>query len=217
VPHINAFSKQSLVVYVIWAALALAFGVSLWELNWSLAFLSIITFALSLMPVFFADRFGIRLPTGFLAAIVAFIFATIFLGEAFDFYEKYWWWDILLHGGSAVGFGLTGFVFMLMLFEGDRYAAPAWAIGFFAFCFAMTMGALWEVFEFAMDQMFGMNMQKNGLMDTMTDFIVDAIGALIGAGAGFAYLKGQEKHGLPAMIAQFIKSNRAWFRKSGED
>ena len=211
--QLNPFRQQSLIVFAIWGFLVLAFLAALVTFNWSLAFIAVITFVLSLLPVLFANRFEIRLPHGFFAAIVMFIFGTIFLGEAFGFYERYWWWDVVLHMGSAVGFGLIGFVFMLMLFEGDRYAAPPLAMAFFAFCFAIAIGTLWEVFEFAMDQLFGLNMQKSGLVDTMADLIVDGLGAFIGAAAGFAWLKGQEQGSLTGQIAQFVRENRGWFRR----
>ncbi|MGB5837892.1 MAG: hypothetical protein WBH14_12660 [Albidovulum sp.] len=205
--------NQPLVVRGIWAVLLLAFGTAIVEAQWSLAFVSAFTFALSLVPVLFQDRFGIRLPMRFLAWIVIFIFATIFLGEAFDFYERLWWWDVLLHGGSALGFGLVGFLFVFMLFEGDKYAAPSWAIAFVSFCFALSIGTLWEIFEFAVDRIAGTQMQKSGLMDTMGDLIVDTVGASIGALSGFLYLKGQQFGGLTAAIQEFIQANRKLFRK----
>src|SRR5690606_41825913 len=68
--------------------------------------------------LFRSDRFQITLPVGFFAWIALFIFGTIFLGEALNFYERYWWWDLLLHAGSAMGFGLVGFLFAFMLFQG---------------------------------------------------------------------------------------------------
>jgi len=169
--------------------------------------------ALSLVPVFSVERFHIHLPVSFFVSIDVFIFATIFLGEALDFYERYWWWDIALHGGSAIGFGLLGFLFIFMLFEGNRYAAPPAAVSFFAFCFAVAIGSSWEIFEFGMDQIFGLNMQKSGLVDTMSDLIVDAVGATLGALAGFFYLKGLEFGGLSGMIGEFIRLNRQFFRK----
>ena len=108
---------------------------------------------------------------------------------------------------------ILGFVFAFMLFQGDRYAAPAWAVSFLAFCFALSMGTMWEIFEFGMDQIFGMNMQKSGLLDTMWDLIVDTIGAAIGALAGFFFLKGREFGGLSAMIRETVKKNRRFFRR----
>ncbi|MCV2864659.1 hypothetical protein [Defluviimonas sp. WL0075] len=205
--------RQPLVVQIIWAVLVVAFVVALIEGRWSLAFVSAATFGLSLLPVLASRRFGIRLPVRFFVWIVLFVFGTIFLGEAFDFYHRYWWWDVILHAGSAVGFGLAGFLFVFMLFEGDRYAAPAWAVAFISFCFALSIGTMWEIFEFAMDQIFGLNMQKTGLIDTMWDLIVDTAGASIGAIAGLAYLKGQELGGLTAAIREFVAANRRFFRK----
>lgn len=210
---IERLRRQPIVVQAIWAVLAIALVVALAEARWSLAFVSVATFALSLVPVLAQRRLGIRLPVRFFAWIVVFVFATIFLGEAFDFYNRFWWWDVVLHGGSAMAFGLIGFLFVFTLFQGDRYAAPAWAVAFMSFSFAITIGAVWEIFEFAMDQIFRLNMQKTGLMDTMWDLIVDTIGAAVGAMAGFFYLRGRELGGLTAALREFVAANRRLFRK----
>ena len=100
-----------------------------------------------------------------------------------------------------------------MLFEGDKFAAPPSAIAFITFCVAMTMGAIWEVFEFFMDQSFGLNMQKSGLLDTMWDLIVNTIGAALGATAGFFYLKRRHFGWLSYLIDKFVKANQRLFRK----
>jgi hypothetical protein len=205
--------QQPTVVKVIWAVLAVALIVALVTARWSLAFVSVATLVLSLLPGIVVRRLGVRLPVSFFAIINVFVFSTIFLGEAFDFYERYWWWDVLLHGGSAVAFGIIGLLFALFLFEGDRYAAPPWALALIAFTFAVFIGVGWEVFEFGMDQLFGLNMQKSGLIDTMWDLIVDMIGALLGAVAGFLYLKGRELGGPSRMLSEFIAGNRRLFRK----
>ncbi|MCB1400560.1 MAG: hypothetical protein KDJ82_12235 [Rhodobacteraceae bacterium] len=204
---------QPVAVQVIWAVLAFEFVVALWERQWPLAGVAMITWWLTLVPMYLSSRTGIRLPTAFLVGITAFIFATIFLGEAFDFYNRYWWWDVVLHGGSALGFGLVGFLFVFTLFEGDRYAAPAWAIGLIAFSFAVTIGALWEIFEFGMDQIFGLNMQKSGLVDTMYDLIVDVVGASIGALAGVLYLLGRGPGVMSRLFEEFVDRNRRFFGK----
>ncbi|MFQ6552358.1 hypothetical protein AAD018_008435 [Aestuariibius insulae] len=180
---------------------------------WSLVFVALAALALTYLPHYVAHLTGVRLPRSFLSAIVFFIFATVFLGEAFDFYERYWWWDIALHFGSAVSFGMFGFLFIFMLFEGDRYAAPPLAIAFLSFCVAMSVGAIWEIFEFAMDQIFGLNMQKSGLIDTMYDLIVDMAGATLGATAGFLYLKGQQMGGLGGALEDFVRLNKRLFAK----
>jgi hypothetical protein len=196
----------------VWLILVGATVVALITQHWTNVFVSITALILTLLPTIFSERFRIRLPLSFMAGISLFVFGTIFLGEAFNFYEKYWWWDVLLHGVSAMGFGVIGFLFIFYLFEGDKYAAPPWAVAFFAFSFAVTIGAMWEIFEFSMDQTFGMNMQKSGLVDTMWDLIVDSIGAFIGAISGFFWLKGRQE-GLAGMIEEFVSLNRRGFRK----
>ncbi|WP_195822690.1 hypothetical protein [Roseobacter sp. MH60115] len=202
------------VMLAIWAALLLAGLVALALGRWSLAFVTMATLALSLVPPTLASRWSLTLPVPFLLATTLFFFASIFLGEAFDFYERLWWWDLALHGFSAIGFGLIGFLFVFMLFEGDRFAAPPSAIAFVAFCVAMTIGAVWEIFEFGMDQVFGLNMQKSGLMDTMGDLMINTVGSLIASVTGYLYLVRNAAGPLGRSLAQFIALNRRLYQKS---
>lgn len=84
----------------------------------------------------------------------------------------------------------------------------------------MGVGALWEIFEFTMDSLIGMSMQKpmlgdpSGLIDTMSDLIVDAFGALIISILGWRYLKNNEqKSFLERWIDAFIEHNPRFFRR----
>lgn len=199
----------------IWALLVVSAIGGMVTGRWSIAFVSLVTVGLSALPGVLGRWYSIRLPVTFILLNTIFVFSTLFLGEVFDFYERYWWWDVALHGGSALGFGVIGILFALFLFEGDRYAAPPLALAFIAFSFAMTIGVTWEVFEFGMDQIFGLNMQKSGLMDTMWDLIVDMIGAMLGAGVGFFYLKGREVGGMTGLISEFVSLNRDFFKRRG--
>lgn len=215
-----SLANRGMATYAVWIVLSVATITGLASSNWSLAAVGLVTFLLTLLPVFFSNRFAVKLPVSFVSMIVVFIFATIFLGEAYDFYEQYWWWDILLHGGSAVGFGLFSFLLVFMLFQGDRYSAPPVALAFITFSCAVAVGVTWEIFEYAVDQIFGLNMQKSGLQDTMWDLIVDCIGASIAALVGFLYLKEKELGGLTGLIEEFIFVNRKFFtklKKSGAD
>lgn len=207
------FADQTWMARAIWLALAGVVLAALAQLRLELAFVALATLMLSLAPVVVARWADIHVPPSFIAAVVIFVGATLLLGEVFDFYERFWWWDIAMHGTSAVGFGLIGFVLVFMMSQGDRFAAPPIAVAFFAFCFAIFIGTAWEIFEFAMDRLFGLNMQKTGLMDTMGDLIVNMAGALVGAATGFAYLKGQGRGGLAALIDEFVRTNPRLFRR----
>lgn len=188
--------------------------VALWLGRWPIAFVALATLGLSLVPVIVAERFKVTLPLPFLVATSLFIFASIFLGEALDFYERVWWWDLALHGSSAIAFGLIGFLFVFMLFDGDRFAAPPLALGLIAFCVAVTVGAIWEIFEFVMDLSLGLTMQKSGVNDVMTDIIINAVGAAVAGLSGYLYLIGSRAGILRPFIDEFIRLNRDFYRKS---
>ena len=186
--------RQSIVTYLCWALLAGALVYGLFTQSWNMVFLSVMVFILTLIPFFFQSVVNIRLPIGFVGGIVFFMVGTIFLGEAGDFYERFWWWDAFLHTFSAVGFGIVGVLIVLFLVRGDQVSSsPPSMLVLMAFSFAVSIGAVWEVFEFGMDQIFGTNMQKNGLIDTMYDIIVDIIGAAFGAAAGYIFLKSRRR------------------------
>lgn len=207
------FADQPLLAKLIWCGLFLTALVALFFARWQLAFVSTVTLMLSLAPVVISRWANVKVPDSFVVGVVLFVGGTLFLGEVFDFYERYWWWDVAMHGGSAIAFGLTGFLLIFMMFQGDRYAAPPFAVSVFAFCFAVTIGVAWEVFEFSMDQLLGLNMQKSGLVDTMGDLIVDAVGAGVGAAAGYFYLHGVERGGLTGLIDEFVRRNPRFFRR----
>ena len=208
--------NQSRILLAIWGLLLVATMVALGLGRWSLAFVALLTLVLSIAPVLLASRFYVNVPVPFLVATTLFIIGSVLAGEAFEFYERVWWWDLALHGASAVGFGLFGFLFIFMLFEGDRFAAPPLAIAFLSFCVAITVGSVWEMFEYAMDLGFGLNMQKSGLDDTMGDLFVNALGAALGAISGFFYLKGRNRHLFAPLIRQFVDMNRRFYQRAKE-
>ncbi|WP_218958511.1 hypothetical protein [Thalassovita aquimarina] len=180
--------------------------------RWYPAFVALATLVLTVTPLFLSRWIRVEIPPSFIAAAVIFTGSALILGEVFDFYDRFWWWDIGMHGVGALGVGMLGFVLIFMMFQGDKYAAPPYAVALFAFCFAMAVGVLWEVFEFTMDSLLGTNMQKSGLLDTMGDLIVDGVGALIGAGSGWFYLKSRELGGLTGVIDEFVRRNPHLFK-----
>ena len=140
------------------------------------------------------------------------MYASAFLGEVGGAYERFWWWDALLHVSSAVVLGFGGLLLLLSLYSQRKISGSAGVMATFTFCFALAAGALWEIFEFGVDQTFGTNMQKTGLVDTMGDLIVDAVGGILIAGLAHRHLRGKETYFVGRMIENFIKLNPR-FRK----
>lgn len=171
---------------------------------------------ITFMPVLLGNRFQVKIPHEFETLAVVFVYLSLFLGEVQGFYVRYWWWDLVLHAGSGFLLGILGFLLVYVLNEKDDVEMDLHPkfIAFFAFMFAMGMGALWEIFEFATDQMLGTNMQKSGLVDTMWDLIVNTIGALIISVFGWGYLKSKDRDSfLEQWIDSFIEKNPAMFRR----
>lgn len=196
---------------LIWVVLLLEAIAAALSADWIVSAVALLTFGLTLVPLYVGRVAKVHIPSGFLVAIAVFLMATLFLGEMRGFYESIWWWDAVLHAGSAVAFGLVGVILMLILVKGERLRAAPITVAFFAFCFAVMVGVLWEIIEFTADQTLGTNTQRSGLVDTMWDLIVNCLGALVGAAAGWVYLKGEQGWVLSATLREFVRRNGRLF------
>lgn len=186
--------------------------------RWMHVFLVVTVMALFWAPIVMRERLPVTLPSEIQILAVLFIFASLFLGEVRDYYERIWWWDIALHFTAGLLLGLLGFLIVYLLNENERvgvHMRPSF-VALFAF-FAVGIGALWEIFEFGMDQMFGMTMQKpflgdpSGLTDTMWDLIVDTIGAGIVSLAGWRYMRRERRSYVDGLARRFIAKNPRLF------
>jgi len=213
-----------LVKLILQSILFIGVAVSLYQLNW---FNAAITFGIMLLtglPTLFAKRFELVVPPVFEMATIAFLFASFFLGEIGNFYERFWWWDMALHTTSGLLLGMLGIslVWILNAEEKLNLEMSTGLISLFAFTFAVAAGALWEIFEYGMDQTFGLNMQKSGLDDTMEDLIVDALGALIVAVGGYFYLR-KERRSISVevmrriLISKRLRPKHRFKKASGND
>ena len=203
--------------------LVLEAGFAVWEQQWLTVGITVGILGITMIPLLIKRSFRVQIPPEFELLAIAFIFASLFLGEVRGYYTRFWWWDIALHTSSGLLLGIIGFLLVYVLNETEDiglHMTPGF-VAFFAFLFAVAIGALWEIFEFAMDSFFGMNMQKpmlgdpSGLTDTMWDMIVNTVGALVIAVLGYGYLKtSANKSFLERWIANFIKANPQLFRRN---
>jgi hypothetical protein len=180
--------------------------------NWENVFLTAIVIALTLIPAFLFRRFRVIIPPEFQLVAALFIFLSLFLGSALDFYYHFWWWDLVLHTASGFLLGIIGFVALFVLNQTDR-VRPAMKPGFICFfgvTFAVTLGVLWEIYEFISDRFWPhLNMQtsETGVSDTMVDLIVDMFGAIIVALMGYAYLRTGRYSFIADWVHGFVRRN----------
>lgn len=188
--------------------------------QWLSAVLVALIMAVTLAPLLLRERIPIHIPSEFQLLTILFVFAALFLGEVRNFYERIWWWDIALHASSGLLLGILGFLLVYALNENkhvDLHMRPRF-VALFAFSFAVAIGAIWEIFEFAMDRIFGTQMQKpmfgdpSGLTDTMWDLILDALGALTISLLGWWHMVHQKQSFIDNWIQKFIERNPKLFR-----
>jgi hypothetical protein len=187
--------------------------------QWLTAFLITMIMAITIAPVIFRKRLPVNIPPEFQAIGIIFVFAAIFLGEIRDFYLRIWWWDVALHASASLLLGIFGFLLVYVLNENSRIHVHLHErfVALFAFVFSLSVGALWEIFEFGMDHVFGTNMQKpmpgdpSGLTDTMYDLMVDTLGAATVSLLGWWYMKRRKCSFFDSWIQNFIDKNPKLF------
>ena len=192
---------------VLRASLVFAFIEALISHNWLGAFVSILTLALTFVPALIEHNYRIYLPVELEFLTVVFVYASMFLGESYRYFSRFWWWDVVLHASSGLAIGMIGFLVLFILYRRHRIAASPLLIAVFAFSFALAIGALWEIFEFTWDQVFGTALQQSGLVDTMSDLIIDATAAGIAALAGYHYLKHHTKGMVDMLVKKILSQN----------
>lgn len=202
------------------AVLIIELAVALFTQQWLTGFVTVGIIVVTTVPILLARRLQVYIPPKFQLLAITFIFASLFLGEVRDYYTRFWWWDTALHTMSGFLLGIVGFLLVHILNEVEDIGIymKSGFVAFFALMFAIGVGALWEIFEFTMDRLFNMNMQKamlgddSGLTDTMFDLIADTIGALVMCGFGYRHLKVSGNTSfLETWIGAFITRNPRLF------
>lgn len=209
---------NEVISWIVRVLLIFAIIESIFTKSYQNTFVASLTFGMTFYPSILRKRFRVYLPSTLQVVITLFIFAAQFLGELHNFYYKFSWWDNMLHCISGSVLGIIGFMFVYFLNKTHikkTKLSPIF-IALFAFCFSISIGVFWEIFEFTGDRLLGLNMQKfrlpeqDGLVDTMTDLIVDSIGALIVALIGYIYMKDEKK-----LLRKKVKMEE-WFKKQTE-
>ncbi len=155
------------------------------------------------LPSILERHFKFEIPKTLFILYLVFLYCAITLGEVRNFYYRFEHWDTVLHAMSSLMSGTFGFMVVDIL-NRDKHTSMNLSpifVALFAFCFGVSIGSLWEIYEYSFDGILGLNMQKfrleNGselighaaLSDTMKDIIVDTVGALIASIIGYFNLK----------------------------
>ena len=165
------------------------------------------------LPSILERRLRFELPGLLYGFYIVFLYCAIFLGEVRSFYYLFPRWDSMLHFFSSMMTGFFGLMVVTILHR-DRHVSMNLSplfVCLFAFCFSVTIGSLWEIYEFLGDGLFGLNMQKfmtaqgellvghDALRDTMKDIIVDVLGALLASVIGMISIRRGTRWYIPTL------------------
>ncbi len=146
--------------------------------NYNDVFLCILTLILFMIPAFIERRLNIDLPNTLEIIILLFIYAAEILGEIQEYYITYERWDVMLHTTNGFLSAALGFAMIDILNQSDKFyfkLSPKF-VAMVSFCFSMTIGVLWEFFEFFMDQFAMMDMQKDTMLQSVNSVLLNPQG-----------------------------------------
>ncbi len=138
--------------------------------NYENCFTCLLTLLLFLVPTFVERKLRISLPNTLEVIIILFIFSAEILGEISAFYIRFSWWDDLLHtlNGflmAAIGVSLVDILNQNEIF---KFKLSPFFVALVGFCFSMTIGVIWEFFEFFMDYFMKTDMQKDAVLKAIS-------------------------------------------------
>ena len=160
-------NKTTLTVYLVLRGLIIFILIrAVLRREYQSVFLCSLSLVLMIMPSIISRRLKIVLPDTLEIVILLFIFAAEILGELNSFYVRVPHWDTMLHTINGFLCAAIGFALVDMMNRNDRFTfqlSPLY-LAIVSFCFSMTVGVLWEFFEFSGDYFLGMDMQKDTIV-----------------------------------------------------
>ncbi|WP_135611597.1 hypothetical protein [Methanococcoides sp. AM1] len=182
--------------------------------NWMHLGFFIYVLLVTFLPSMVEKKYRFEFPNEFEVLIMFYIYTSLFLGEYREYFEIFWWWDVFLHTLLGTIIASLGFILVYVLNSEHKVNLSPFFVALFSFSIAVAFGAIWEIFEYAMDALFGINMQTSGLVDTMWDLIVETLSALLISTLGYLYLKKEiHVHLFENAEKKFIERNPRLFRK----
>ena len=175
------YKPKPAVVAVYWILRLIVIGVMVMTIihkNYESTFVCVLVLILFMLPRFVERNFRIELPSTLEIIILIFIFAAEILGELKSYFITYPHWDSMLHtttGFISAAFGFA-MVDLLNRNKPQHFKLSPVFLALVAFCFSMTVGVLWEFFEFSMDYLFHMDMQKDTIVHSIGSVMLDPAG-----------------------------------------
>lgn len=167
------------VLYMILRTLVIAILVlSLIEKRYESVATCALVLVLFLVPSFLERKLHFELPSTIEKIVLLFIYAAEIMGELQEFYLRVSWWDTMLHTMNGFLCAAVGFALVDILNSNPnvKLSLSPFYLAFVSFCFSMTVGVVWEFFEFSMDWFFHFDMQKDTVITTISSVMLNPDG-----------------------------------------
>lgn len=177
--EVAAELRENRTSFLVYAGLRLlVIGIMILQIfngNFENVFLCLLTLVLLIMPSVVQVTFHVEFPTPLEIVIFIFIFAAEILGELSAFYQRFPHWDAILHSINGFLCAAIGFALVDIMNRQKKltFSLSPMFLAITAFCFSMTIGVLWEFFEFAMDTLFKLDMQKDTVVTAIHSTLLD--------------------------------------------
>ena len=169
-------TKKTLITYFVLRVLVIACMVAQsMNGNWENVLLCVLTLLLFTIPTIFSETLNITLPSTLETIVYIFIFAAEILGEVQSFYTHVIYWDSILHTINGFICAAIGFSLIDLLNTTDNIHinfSPIF-VSIVAICFSMTIGIIWEFFEYSVDKLLLKDMQKDTIVKTISSVTLD--------------------------------------------
>ena len=169
-------NKTTLTVYLVLRGLVIFVMVrAVLRREYQSVFLCGLSLSLMVLPSIISRKLKVMLPSTLEVIILLFIFAAEVLGEINSFYVRVPNWDTMLHTINGFLCAAIGFCLVDMLNRNERFSfklSPLY-LAIASFCFSMTVGVLWEFYEFGADQLLGRDMQKDTIVHVINSVSLD--------------------------------------------
>ncbi len=152
----------------------------------------VVALVLTLIPAIHARNLDAGIPIELELAVLWLMVTDMTLGNSIGLYRLPWY-DKTLHLSSSMLVATIGFlaIYLLHLTYNTRF--HPWLDGLAILLVTLGVGALWEIAEYVVDQLFGLRTQGapnlNALDDTMFDLILDGVGGVLGSVLGPLYIR----------------------------
>lgn len=174
--YTKKYTKTEFTIYIVLRILVIAVMIrQIFTANWNNVFLCVLTLFLFLLPTIIQRSLNVTLPNTLEIIILLFIFSAEILGEINNFYGLFKHWDTILHTITGFLCAAIGFSLIDLLNRTERFhitLSPLF-VALVAFCFSMTIGVLWEFFEFGVDKILRMDMQKDEIVSSISSVSLD--------------------------------------------